>query len=364
MIHRPESKGDQNEMNNVIGLDCMNHSVQDSSKTTVDSDNESLSFDIKVESSNILEETEQQKCEIKKESMAITTELKDVDDKKDEKRFMNDGREGLYECVSGQVKEEYFTMGIKEEEDRTVEESDNDIPSHFVIKMNNSENDTSSHAERVMETCSYNDGPSESFSSFPSFDQAHSVYGCKNQVHGQDADTISASNMSPEDVLKMQRELIECRQIIEMQRNEIEFLKSKLKAKTSKKVKSSPMLPVEVRRIEKQVDISYDFGEKFDSIENKAVTQRIIDVIQRLNGNMFASPEITQCCRTYFKSRKDERGIKQKHRKAAARRERLKSKLARRKKCLEAKVKPPLSSDQMEKANDIIKCCLAYNYKQ
>ena len=53
-------------------------------------------------------------------------------------------------------------------------------------------------------------------------------------------------------------------------------------------------------------------------------------------------------------------GIKQKHRKAASRRERLKSKLARRKKCLEAKVKPPLSSGQLEKANDMIKCGLAY----
>ncbi len=236
MIHKPECKEDQNEMSSVIGLDYMNHpavilglnavnsdnSLQNScSETTADSDNESLSFDIKVEPGNILEETEQ-KCEIKKEPNC-------------EKRFINDGREGLYDSVSGQVKEEYFTMGIKEEEDRSLEESDNDIPSHFVIKMNNSENDTSSQAESLMEMCSYNDGPSESISSFPSFDQAHSVYGCKNLAHGQNTDTNSASNMSPEDVLKMQRELIECRQIIEMQRNEIEFWKSKLKAKTSKK---------------------------------------------------------------------------------------------------------------------------------
>ncbi len=181
-------------------------------------------------------------------------------------------------------------------------------------------------------------------------------------VQQQNISVVSQSPLTNEEVSNMQRELTECKQLIEQQRNEIEFLKSKLSAKKQGPPKFDRALPVEVRRIYGEYVLKnecYDFSHRFDFIENKAMTRKIIDSIQFLHRRSYTPAEITMCCKTYFKSLKDDiqrdlNGIKDKHRKAAARRERLNSKLNRRKRCLNFGVKPPLSSDQLHKANDML----------
>ncbi len=170
----------------------------------------------------------------------------------------------------------------------------------------------------------------------------------------------TAQEPSDLNVSEMQTELTQCYQRIEQQQSEIEFLKSQLNAKKSGgKPKFDRALPVEVRRIYALHKHSYDFTRRFDFIENKVVTQRIYDGIEGLHGRSYTLAEVTMCCKTYFKSLKDDRqreenGIKDKHRKAAARRHRLKSKLKRRKKCLNSVTKPPLSEDQLQKAHDMV----------
>ncbi len=81
---------------------------------------------------------------------------------------------------------------------------------------------------------------------------------------------------------------------------------------------------------------TYDLDLRFDCLRNRKVTERIAYAVHGTLQDSYTDEEISDYCKTYFTSLRDDRhrelnGKKSTHRKRAARNNRLKRKLEKRK---------------------------------
>ncbi len=147
--------------------------------------------------------------------------------------------------------------------------------------------------------------------------------------------------------------------IADLQR-EVLLLKAAARKRTKKKPERA--LKVEVRRnyrVLRDKDESYDLDLRVDCLCNRKVTEKVIRAVKGTLGDSYTAEEITEYCHSYFNSLREDHRRKQNgnfntHRKRSGRSIRLNRKSEKRKLILQSDIPPPLSTEQMVQAKEML----------